>query len=79
MRVTFLTALLLAAIPAQAEIFVDVGAHSSEVRSAIANQVGKNNILSYWQDFDYNGAVLATDFNTVVFHVGHSCTAPNNP
>jgi len=41
MRVAFLCVLMLAAIPAQAEIFVDVGVHSSEVRSTIANQVGK--------------------------------------
>ena len=38
-----------------------------------------NNAISYWKDFDYNGAVTSTDFNTIIAHLNHNCAAPNNP
>jgi hypothetical protein len=38
-----------------------------------------NNAISYWKDFDSNGAVTSTDFNTIIAHLNHNCAAPNNP
>lgn len=41
MRLTLLVTFLIVAIPARAELFVDVGVNSSEIRSIIANRIGK--------------------------------------
>jgi hypothetical protein len=41
MRLTVCVVLLTVALPARAELFVDVGVNASEVRSAIANRMGK--------------------------------------
>jgi len=35
--------------------------------------------FSYWRDFDSGGAVLSTDLNALVPHIGHDCDTPNNP
>jgi hypothetical protein len=35
--------------------------------------------FSYWRDFDSSGAVISTDFNALVPHIGHDCDSPNNP
>jgi len=38
-----------------------------------------HNTISYWKDFDSNGAVTSTDFNTIIAHLNHNCAAPLNP
>ena len=47
--------------------------------NGVANGINVNNAISYWRDFDYSGAVTATDFNTIATHTGHDCDSPNNP
>jgi hypothetical protein len=50
--------------------------------NGVAINLGVDNAISYWRDFDYTGgagAVGATDFNAVGLHVGHDCSHPNNP
>ena len=42
----------------------------------VTNQVGGVGPLSYWADFDWNGSVGASDFNSFVTHVGHDCDTP---
>ncbi len=41
MRLPLLISLIAVALPARAELFVDVGVNASEVRSSIANRAGK--------------------------------------
>jgi hypothetical protein len=45
----------------------------------VANGIGINNVISYWRDFDYSGAVATADFNIISQHVTHDCDTPNNP
>lgn len=47
--------------------------------NGIANGFFINNAISYWKDFDYSGAVNATDGNSIVAHLLHDCDTPNNP
>ena len=50
--------------------------------NAIVINLGVDNAISYWRDFDSTGGVGAvgvTDYNAVTLHVGHDCDSPNNP
>ena len=47
--------------------------------NGIATGIGVNNAISYWKDFDNSGGVTSTDFNTMVTHINHTCSFPNNP
>jgi hypothetical protein len=47
--------------------------------NAVANNIGVNNALSYWRDFDSNGEVDMADFNMMTYHLTHDCDSPNNP
>jgi hypothetical protein len=47
--------------------------------NAIANNMGVNNALSYWRDFNSDGVVSLTDLNMVSCHVTHDCDTPFNP
>jgi hypothetical protein len=47
--------------------------------NGVANGIGINNVISYWRDFDYSGAVATADFNIISQHVTHDCDTPNNP
>ncbi len=50
--------------------------------NGVAVNIGVDNVISYWKDFDYTGgtgAVGVTDFNAISAHVGHDCDSPNNP
>ncbi|MGH7681519.1 MAG: hypothetical protein ACRENN_05985 [Candidatus Eiseniibacteriota bacterium] len=50
--------------------------------NGVAVNIGVDNAISYWKDFDHtggSGAVGVTDFNAISLHVGHNCGTPNNP
>jgi len=50
--------------------------------NGVAVNLGVDNAISYWKDFDYTGgagAVGVTDFNAITEHIGHDCDSPNNP
>jgi hypothetical protein len=47
--------------------------------NGVANGIGKSTIVTYWQDFDFSGAVASSDFNTINAHTTHDCDTPNNP
>jgi len=47
--------------------------------NAIANNIGVNNALTHWRDFNSFGGIESTDFNLVSQHVTHDCDTPNNP
>jgi len=47
--------------------------------NTVANNLGVNNALSYWRDFDSNGVVDGTDLNMLVAHYNHDCGSPNSP
>lgn len=47
--------------------------------NVIANNIGVNNALSYWRDFDSVGGVGSTDFNAISNHTTHDCDTPLNP
>ena len=47
--------------------------------NGVANTININNVISYWKDFDYSGAVNASDLNIVSQHLNHTCDFPNNP
>lgn len=47
--------------------------------NGVANGINVNNIISYWRDFDSNGAVTSTDFNAINAHTTHDCDTPLNP
>jgi hypothetical protein len=45
----------------------------------VAANLGKSNVLTYWIDFDSNGAVSTTDYNVMGSHFNHNCSYPLNP
>ena len=47
--------------------------------NAIANNIGVNNALTWWRDFDSEGGIAATDFNLIAAHATHDCDTPNHP
>jgi hypothetical protein len=47
--------------------------------NAIANNIGVNNALTWWRDFDSQGGIAATDFNLVAAHTNHDCDTPYAP
>jgi hypothetical protein len=47
--------------------------------NGVAANIGVNNAISYWKDFDFSGSVTATDFNLISVHATHDCDTPNNP
>ena len=47
--------------------------------NAIANNIGVNNALTWWRDFDSQGGIAATDFNLIAAHVTHDCDTPFQP
>lgn len=61
---------------------------SSDVNSVAVN-IGVDNTISYWRDFDWTclegggpdcvHAVGVSDFNMINLHVGHNCATPMNP
>jgi hypothetical protein len=51
---------------------------SSDINS-VGNNIGVNDALSYWRDFNSSGAVTAADYNMIVGHSTHNCALPNNP
>jgi len=52
---------------------------SPEDYNAIANNIGVNDALSYWRDFNSDGLVDGTDLNMITQHQTHDCDSPNNP
>ena len=52
---------------------------SSEDFNGIVLGLNIHNTISYWKDFDSNGAVSSTDFNLIIAHLNHGCTNPLNP
>jgi len=47
--------------------------------NAIANNIGVNNALTWWRDFDSVGGIASSDFNQISNHTTHDCDTPNNP
>jgi len=47
--------------------------------NAIANNIGVNNALTWWRDFDSIGGIASSDFNQISQHTTHDCDTPNNP
>jgi hypothetical protein len=47
--------------------------------NAIANNIGVNNALTWWRDFDSTGGIASSDFNLIAAHVTHDCDSPNDP
>ena len=47
--------------------------------NAIGNNIGVNNALTWWRDFDSEGGIAATDFNLIAAHATHDCDTPNQP
>ena len=47
----------------------------ADLNSVVGN-FGLANILTYWRDFDTDGAVALSDLNQIVGHFGHSCINP---
>jgi hypothetical protein len=47
--------------------------------NAIANNIGVNNVLTWWRDFDSQGGISSTDFNLIASHTTHDCDTPSNP
>jgi hypothetical protein len=47
--------------------------------NGVANNIGVNDALSYWRDFDSSGSVTTTDFNMISAHSTHNCGSPNSP
>ncbi len=47
--------------------------------NAIANNIGVNNALTWWRDFDSLGGIASSDFNQISQHTTHDCDTPNNP
>ena len=47
--------------------------------NAIANNIGVNNALTWWRDFDSQGGIGASDFNLIATHTTHDCDTPTNP
>lgn len=41
--------------------------------NGVSNTIGVNNIISYWKDFDYSGAVAVNDLNLITNHLTHDC------
>jgi len=52
---------------------------SPEDFNAIANNIGVNDALSYWRDFNSDGVVDGIDLNMITQHQTHDCDSPNNP
>jgi len=44
--------------------------------NACANNIGVNNALTYWRDFDSVGGIAAADFNLIASHTTHDCDTP---
>jgi hypothetical protein len=47
--------------------------------NAVKGGIGTTDALSYWLDFNSNGAVDQIDLNIATFHKDHDCGAPMNP
>jgi len=47
----------------------------ADLNSVVGN-FGLANILTYWRDFDTDGAVALSDVNQIVGHFGHNCVTP---
>jgi hypothetical protein len=47
--------------------------------NTIANNIGVNNALTWWRDFDSVGGIASADFNQISQHTTHDCDTPNNP
>ena len=47
--------------------------------NAIANNIGVNNALTWWRDFDSQGGIGSTEFNLIGQHTTHDCDTPLNP
>jgi hypothetical protein len=52
---------------------------ASDDFNAIANNIGTNNALTWWRDFDSLGGIASSDFNQISNHVTHDCDTPRNP
>jgi hypothetical protein len=44
-----------------------------------ANNIGVNNALTWWRDFNSVGGIDSSDFNQISNHVTHDPDTPNNP
>jgi len=42
-------------------------------------ELGGSSSISYWLDFNGDGAVASVDFNFMIAHQNHHCTFPNSP
>ena len=49
-----------------------------DYNTMVAN-LNKNNILTYWLDFNNSGSVTTLDYNQLVAHLNHNCRHPQNP
>ena len=47
--------------------------------NGVVSSITTPSAFSFWRDFDSSGAVISTDFNALVPHIGHDCDTPNNP
>ena len=52
---------------------------SSDDFNAIANNIGVNNALTWWRDFDSVGGIASSDINRISNHVTHDCDTPIRP
>jgi hypothetical protein len=52
---------------------------ASDDFNAIANNIGVNNALTWWRDFDSLGGIASSDFNQISSHIAHDCDTPRNP
>ena len=52
---------------------------SSADFNAIANNIGVNNALTWWRDFDSVGGITSSDFNLIATHTPHDCDTPYDP